>query len=426
MRIRLDQRVWPAVVGIVVLLVLLAAWTSSPLGLRESLRERALDQLLPLASPSRPAEPAVMVIDIDRATLERVGPWPWPRTRLARLLAAVAAAKPAVIGLDVLLADPDRLSPAVLAREIAGMTGREDIAALAKGLEDGDAAIAGTIADTAAVLGFVLETKGSVQPPHTVPILVRGAVELPRLWMAPGAVGPTPQIAAKTSGLGLLSLDADVDGRVRQLPLLVHAGEAARPGFAVEVVRLAQQAGALIVEANPPRLRIGELTVPLDPDASIRVIASPPDVWARRTISAAALLDDASVGARLTGRVTLVGGSAPELGGLRVTAASSVTPTVQIQADAIEALVGRVISARPGFVEPLEVELVAVLGVILIGTALLVRPRMAGLIAAAVVAGWIVAVVVLVRGLGIVVDPAAPPTSWPGSLRGYRRRTLCR
>ena len=69
----------------------------------------------------------------------------------------------------------------------------------------------------------------------------------------------------------------------------------------------------------------------------------------------------------LKGRVTLVGGSAPELGGLRVTAASSVTPTVQIQADAIEALVGRVISARPGFVEPLEVGLVAVLGIIFIG-----------------------------------------------------------
>ena len=218
MRLRLDQRVWPAMVGIVVLLVLLAAWTSSPLGLRESLRERALDQLLPLASPPRPAEPAVMVIDIDRATLERVGPWPWPRTRLARLLAAVAAAKPAVIGLDVLLADPDRLSPAVLAREIAGMTGREDIAALAKSLEDGDAAIAGSIADTAAVLGFVLETKGSVSrpTPSQSSCAARSSCRgcgWRRVRSAPPRRSPRKPAASASSRSTLMSMAASGDSR---------------------------------------------------------------------------------------------------------------------------------------------------------------------------------------------------------------------
>jgi hypothetical protein len=61
------------------------------------------------------------------------------------------------------------------------MTGREDFSALAAKLEDGDTAIAGAIANTATVFGFILETK-DIRPLDTVPILVRGDVDLPRLW----------------------------------------------------------------------------------------------------------------------------------------------------------------------------------------------------------------------------------------------------
>jgi adenylate cyclase len=407
MRRQLGHRAWPTLVGAITVFVAVAGWVFSSSGLRETLRERTLDYLLPLLPSPMPAG-QVVVVDIDRATLETFGPWPWPRTRLARLLAAVAASKPAVIGLDMLLADPDRLSPAVLAREIATMTGRKDLSALAASLEDGDAAIAGAIADTATLFGFILDTKDA-RPLETVPILVGGDIDLPRLWRAPGALGPTPQIAAAATGLGLLSMDADVDGRVRRLPLLAVTDVSARPGFAVEAVRLLQQAGNLIVEVAPPRLRIGAVTAPLDPDANMRIAPSGPEVWVRRTISAAALLNQQSLAAKLAGRVVLVGGGAPELGGLRVTAASPVTPTVQIQADAVEALIGGVLFARPGFIEPLEIVAAAVLGLLCVGAALLLRPWTAALAVTAVVAAWLVAAAALIHGNGLLVDPAAAP-----------------
>jgi adenylate cyclase len=402
------HRIWPTLVGAIVLILAVAAWSSSPLGFRETLRERSLDYLIPLLTPPIPAEPAVTVVDIDRATLEIVGPWPWPRTRFARLLAAVAAAKPAVIGLDVLLSDPDRLSPAALAREIARMTSREDLSALAASLEDGDAAIAGAIAGTGTVLGFILDTSEG-RPLDTVPMLFRGEVDLPRLWKVPGALGPTPQIGAAAVGLGLLSLDADVDGRIRRVPLLVLTGHAVRPGFAVEAVRLLQQAGTLIVEADPLRLRIGAVTARLDPDANIRIAPSGPEAWSRRTISAAALLNNESLGAQLAGRVVLVGGGAPELGGLRVTAASPATPTVQIQADAVEALIHGVMVTRPWLIEPLEIGAAATFGLLCIGAALMLRPWTAALIVIAVIGAWPFSIAALIRAQGLLIDPVAPP-----------------
>src|SRR5579883_2390703 len=78
---------------------------------------------------------AVVIIDIDAESIRRLGQWPWPRDRLARLIDAARAAR--AIGVDVLLSEPDRLSPAVWA------SGRDDLgpelrAALAR-LSDNDA-----------------------------------------------------------------------------------------------------------------------------------------------------------------------------------------------------------------------------------------------------------------------------------------------
>jgi adenylate cyclase len=57
---------------------------------------------------------------------------------------------------------------------------------------------------------------------------------------------------------------------------------------------------------------------------------------ADRTISAIDVVNQATPAARLNGATVLIGGSAPELGGLRQTVNGPLVPSVQIQADAIE------------------------------------------------------------------------------------------
>ena len=57
-----------------------------------------------------PTRPEVVIVDIDRVALARLGAWPWPRGQLARVVAAAAKGKPAVIALDMLPAGPDRWS----------------------------------------------------------------------------------------------------------------------------------------------------------------------------------------------------------------------------------------------------------------------------------------------------------------------------
>ena len=367
--------------GLVLLAVLLAVWALSPGNARLALRERALDRLLPLLPRPAAGGPGVVIVDIDRAALARFGPWPWPRTRMAELVSAAAAGQPAVLALDILFAGPDRFSA------------------------DGDAALAQALSAVPSVLGFVLETANSGQDLPATPILSRVPVAMPGLWRANGVIGPIPVLANVAQGLGALVVAADPDGPIRRVPLMVMAGNVVRPGLAVETVRLAQGAGALLIDPSG-MLIAGDLAVPLGGDTSLRFWGSP----AAPTISAARLIDEPEARAALAGKIVLIGSSAPESGGLRVTPASPATPSVLIQAAAIEAIWRGQVPSRPVWADIVETAGAALLGLLCLLITTRLRPAAAATLAVLVCLVWTAAVTAAVPGVGVLLDPAGPPT----------------
>ncbi|MCL6628233.1 MAG: CHASE2 domain-containing protein, partial [Armatimonadetes bacterium] len=82
------------------------------------LRQQLLDAFQRVAPRREEAFPAV-VVDIDDAALAAHGQWPWPRDLLARLLERIFEGEPAVVALDILFAEPDRLSWAAIAERLA-------------------------------------------------------------------------------------------------------------------------------------------------------------------------------------------------------------------------------------------------------------------------------------------------------------------
>ena len=58
----------------------------------------------------------VVIVDIDDRSLAQYGQWPWPRPLLAELLRHIAQGYPRVVGIDIVFAERDRLSPAEIAR----------------------------------------------------------------------------------------------------------------------------------------------------------------------------------------------------------------------------------------------------------------------------------------------------------------------
>ena len=360
----------PVAAGLVTLAVFLAATMLSPKIISEPLRDSAFD--LVLAGDQKLRRPAasdlnVMVVDIDRASIDALGAWPWPRATMARLVAAVAREQPAAIAIDVLFAEPDDRSPAALARRLGTMTGRAEISTMGESLPDGDKLLAQAIGSVPVALGFVLDPDGDRVLPGAA-IVSRGPLPFDDLWQAAGAIGPTPLLATAARGLGALSLPGSTDGAIRQVPVLVAVGRTLMPGLAAEVLRLASGASSYLIEGEPPTLVIGSRRIALSRDGLLRLAPAPPSRRLDRTLSAIDVLNGRVGRGRLKDALVLLGGSAPQLNGFRKTPADPLTPSVQIQADAVEQMVAgrvpRMPTAAP-IAQPLTVLVIGALAVML-------------------------------------------------------------
>ena len=67
--------------------------------------------------PRAPRDAPVAIIDVDDASIAEIGQWPWPRTRFADLVDAAMADGAVALAFDIIFAEPDRLSPAQIARD---------------------------------------------------------------------------------------------------------------------------------------------------------------------------------------------------------------------------------------------------------------------------------------------------------------------
>jgi adenylate cyclase len=400
----------PTLAGATTLALLLLATLVIPQIARVVLREIAFDIVLnadrQIWGPPQDEE-RVVVVDIDRRSIEAYGAWPWPRERMAQLVDAVAAGRPAVIAIDVLFAEPDDRSPAALARRLGELTDRADIAALAEHLPDGDKELAAAMRKIPVTLGFALDPDGS-NTLSGAPTVTRGALPFTGLWRTTGAIGPARALAAAAEGLGVLSLPT-ADGMIRYVPLFVEvAGQPLLPGLAIDALRLMRGASSFLIEASPPAVAVGDRRFALPSDGMLRLLPFTNARHVARTLSAADLFEGRADARRLFGALAIIGGSSPQLGGLRKTPSDPLTPSVQIQADAVEQLfAGRV--PRP-VVLAQAVELSAIL---LVGClAVVVGASLSPLIGAAILVGaisvlWIIAVAV--SGLADrLFDPLTP------------------
>ncbi len=284
--------------GFAVLATMLAALVVR-IGPGDTLDAAAYDALQPwLAGPR---SDRVAVVQIDRRSLEEVGPWPWPRRVHARLIDRLAGAGARVIGYDVLFAEPSVEDPA------------------------GDRVLEAAVARAGnIVLPVVAEAPTAGQPP----------VELLPF-------GRLPEVAR---ALGHAHLRPDIDDRLRRLQLAAGVGDAFWPAFAVAVERqILPQAAmrATFRNGESPGTFFGWVE---DGEALVPIAADP---WRLRRYSAIEILQGER-SPSLVGTAVLVGVTARGLAApVRIGpgAGLAATPPIEFQALAVEALLqGRTIA----------------------------------------------------------------------------------
>lgn len=350
----------PAGVLVLVLLLGLLLGPETP-GLRD-LRHAWFDAYQVLAPRVRTSAPAV-IVEIDEASLARHGQWPWPRTLLARLIAAIAAGRPAAIGIDILMPEADRLSPNRIPQLVPGMP--SDVASRLARLPSNDTVLADTLRRLPVVLGIVgLEGDGTpvATPGQYTPVRVYGGDPVPVVRRFATVLRSMDEIDAAAAGHGLLN--ADPDSRVvRQLPLAAAVGSVLVPTLGIEMLRVASGEPAFAVRIGRhgvEAVAVGDVVVPTQPDGTVWIHYTPHDPG--RFVSATDVLSGTADAQQFSRKLVLLSVTALALGDYHATPIASRMPGVEIHAQLLEGIFSGDLLSRPRWSPWAEAAVLAVGG----------------------------------------------------------------
>ena len=371
-----------------------------------------------------PAASSVVIIDIDDRSIAALGQWPWPRTRLAALIDRIGTAKPSVIGIDLMLAEADRTSPAklggILTEDGAAAT---DIARILGPLADHDDILARSMARVPVILGSALTNDPAAPRVHgRGGFAVIGEDTLTPLPKFAGAILPLPNLAAAAAGLGFLNVLPDADGRVRRAMLVAAAGGAPAPSLSLETLRVARGESGYTLRSDA--IRVGQTTYPIGPDgrswiAYQRAAAIP-------EIAAVDILHDQADLGGLAGRAVLIGATAAGLADRWPTPLGRSMAGVEIEAQILADLTEGHMLSRPRWLIGMEVLGAVLLSVAIAYCGVYLPAFFAAPISAFTALGWFAVSWLCFARFSLVLDPilgveSALLTSSASSLARYVR-----
>lgn len=405
------QAVGVALPLLVVVLALLAWWLNPMLLQRVRLAQ--FDQFQRWQAPKAVTAP-VRVVDIDEASLQAYGQWPWPRTRVAELVTQLRQAGAQVVAFDVLFAEPDRTAPSAMAQlwQTPALTAR------LSALPDPDAELASALAGGGVVLGASLSHEppapGASAAPRAlahrvVSVGARPGGLMPHLVGFEAGVWPLGVLAEAAAGVGALNFTADVDGVLRRVPLVLRQGDQAVPSLTAETLRVAQGARNYLIghdDAGVQSLRVGALTVPTT--AQGEVWLNYRDQLGARVHSAAQVLRGPLAPALWQGQLVVVGSSAAGLMDVRSTPLGTLMPGVYAHALALAQIHSGGLLHRPAWAGGAEA-LATVLGALLMSlVALRAAIRVSALVGAVLLGGLLAGAWGALVHAGLLLDAANP------------------
>jgi adenylate cyclase len=348
----------------------------------------------------------VLIVDIDEASLSAYGNGR-PRTLVARLLIGFSREGEGTHS-DVVFSRPtDRPQEAMRFVDLDDAT-----RVRLQNMPSNDDILAKAMTDRKVVLGQsgsrTIGTDSTERPPQTG-IAILGPDPGAFLYSFPKMLRNLPQLERAAAGRGLFTIATERDGMVRRVPLVMSADGRVVPALAIDLLRVATGAGAVLVRADQAgvqQVSVAGLQLPTDENGRVWVHFSPHS--SARYVSAKDVLEGAVSPQQLAEKLVLIGTSAIGLLDIKTTPVHAAMPGVEIHAQLVEAALSGSLLKAPSYAIAVEITIAALVGAMLALLAPVVGAVALSLLAflglAALSAGsW-----VLYSNYQILIDPSFP------------------
>ena len=356
------------------------------------------------ATMPRTMDDRIVIVDLDEKSLQEIGRWPWSRNRLATMVDELFdRQKAAVVGFDIVFAEPDDSSGLARLRQLAQGELKDAPGFAAKldqlqGPLDYDALFASSLKGRPVVLGYYFT---SDRGGHTSGVLPKPVMDRSSLQGRPikfvhwnGYGSNLGQFVRAAPVGGYFNPFADADGLLRSAPLVSEYDGRYYESLALAVFRMA--IGSPPVEPGfPPekfvsrtyqsldsiKLPVGQQTVSI-PVAEGVISWIPfrgpggPAGGSYRYVSASDVVNHKLPAESLKGKIVLVGTTAPGLQDFRATPVSETYPGVEAHANLISGFLDGHVAVKPDYATGYDFVVLLVAGLVLaFGLPLLSAPR---------------------------------------------------
>jgi adenylate cyclase len=312
----------------------------------EEIRVRTFDAFQRIDPRKKTIRP-VTIVDIDDKSLEKLGQWPWPRTRIADLVTELTRLGAVVIAFDAVFSEPDRLNPGFAADTFRNLD--PETRAKLRALPSNDQILADAIKASRVVLGESGLPEEITALDKTLPVTgIAMLGEEPQRFMFefPGLLRNVAVLEHAAAGRGLFTIKPERDGIVRRVPMIMQAQGQTMPSLTFEMLRVATGSGTILIKAEPAGIKslgIKGIQIPTDHNGQLWVRYARND--ASIYVPAVNVLEKSVAPDMIAGKLVLIGTSAVGLNDIKTTPVSRAMPGVEIHAQVLEStLTGDVIS----------------------------------------------------------------------------------
>ena len=278
----------------------------------------------------------VTIVDIDEKSIAKVGQFPWRRDAYSKILKNLNQHNPKAIAFDIVFSEEDKQNPKDLLLQLQ----KESNQLIDVEVLDTNKVFVDSIKNSKIILPILGEPNDNFVKNESKPkarIIAKGENPKNFIYKFKNKIISLEEISSAASGIGSISLIPNIDGVIRNVPVLYNIDNRIWPSLALEAVRVASGQKNLLVKSNKNGIELIKTrknTIPSNQNAVINVKFK--KFSKDNYVSAVDVMNNDFDQKRIENKIILIGSSAQALFDIVKISNGKTVPGVEIHAHIID------------------------------------------------------------------------------------------
>ena len=283
----------------------------------------------------------VTIVDIDEKSIAKIGQFPWRRDIYSKILNNLNQFNPSAIAFDIVFSEEDKQNPQDLLLKLQ----KESDQVIIANVLNTNKIFIDSISKSKVILPVLGEPNDNFVENNSKPklkIITKGENAKNFLYSYKNKIISLEEINNAASGIGAISLIPNIDGIIRNIPLLYNIDNQIWPSLALEAIRIATNQKNLLVQSDKSGISVIKTRKDVFPGDQNGIINIKYNKFDKENyISAIDVINNDFDQKRIENKIILIGSSAQALFDIVKISNGKTVPGVEIHAHIIDNILNK-------------------------------------------------------------------------------------